>query len=349
MSEDVRPRKKSLWKILNTPVQDLFKEDGWVDPAAAESAETTESVSQEPQSEAPAARVETAPVLKTEAAPLDLQATELSESQSERPEQAPVPAENLAPEASVTHAAPDALSETSEALAEDLSAPASEPDVSEESEATVVAAEEVSESEPQEGDWLKSFKGMLWLGIGKEKPRVPQQEKQSWLARFRERLSKSRNHLADNLHRLAKGRTKVDEDMLEELEEILLQSDMGIATTDRILDFLRAEAKKRRFLPSEVVPALMKYLEEEMQSEPFRVEEGKLNIVLVVGVNGTGKTTTVGKVAAKLKISGYKVMLAAGDTFRAAAIDQLAVWGNRVGCPVIRHNEGADAAAVVFD
>lgn len=314
MSEEQAGRKKSLWKILNTPVQDLFKEEGWVDPKpgdAAVSSESTASVAEAaveaPISVAPAAE----PVPTAEA---------ISEAVSVET----VPVELI----SVPDAPPDAVSAA----------------VIEESE-----EEPADSDESSDGDWLKSFKGMLWLGLGKEKERLPQQEKQSWLARFRERLGKSRSLLVDNLHRLAKGRTKVDEEMLEELEEILLQSDMGIATTDRVLDFLRGEAKKRRFLPEEVVPALMGYLEQEMQSEPFHIEEGKLNIFLVVGVNGTGKTTTVGKVAAKLKISGYKVMLAAGDTFRAAAIDQLAIWGKRVGCPVIRHHEGADAAAVVFD
>lgn len=190
---------------------------------------------------------------------------------------------------------------------------------------------------------------LAWLGLGREKPDLEGQEKASWLQHFRNRLAKTRGEFAESIYRLAKGRTKVDEDMLEELEEILLQSDVGVDTTDDILDFLRAEAKKRRLLPEEVLPTLSTYLEETLESEPFRVESGRLNIFLVVGVNGTGKTTTVGKIAAKLRISGYKVMLAAGDTFRAAAIDQLAVWAKRANCPLIQHHEGADAAAVVYD
>ncbi|HEY9842011.1 MAG TPA: signal recognition particle-docking protein FtsY [Candidatus Obscuribacterales bacterium] len=188
-----------------------------------------------------------------------------------------------------------------------------------------------------------------FFGLGREKPQLEGREKQSWLSHFRERLARTRIQFADSITRLAKGRTKVDEDMLEELEEILLQSDVGVKTTDDVLEFLRGEAKKRRFLPEEVLPALTGYLEQTLQSEPFRIEEGRLNIFLIVGVNGTGKTTTVGKVAAKLKIAGYRVMIAAGDTFRAAAIDQLVIWGQRVGVPVIQHHEGADAAAVVFD
>ncbi|PKL79963.1 MAG: signal recognition particle-docking protein FtsY [Candidatus Melainabacteria bacterium HGW-Melainabacteria-1] len=190
---------------------------------------------------------------------------------------------------------------------------------------------------------------VAFLGLGRDKPVLEGGEKQSWLAHFRERLARTRSQFADSITRLAKGRTKVDEDMLEELEEILLQSDVGVKTTDDVLAHLRAEAKKRRFLPEEVLPTLTEYLEQTLQSEPFRLVEGKLNIFLIVGVNGTGKTTTVGKIAAKLKIGGYRVMMAAGDTFRAAAIDQLAIWGKRVGCSVIQHHEGADAAAVVYD
>jgi fused signal recognition particle receptor len=330
MSEEQVPRKKSLWKILNTPVQDLFKEEGWVDPNAIKPDDEPSAVASVVAT--PSVDVPAEAIAQTIAPP------------AEKPVAAPVSEDSIAqPEqekALPTEDAKTVLEEVAVSL----------PLASGETGAETQASEpESSDEDNQEGDWLKSFKGMLWLGLGKEKPRLPQQEKQSWLARFRERLGKSRSQLVDNLHRLAKGRTKVDEDMLEEIEEILLQSDMGIATTDRILDFLRAEAKKRRFLPEEVVPTLMGYLEQEIQSEPFRIEEGKLNIFLVVGVNGTGKTTTVGKVAAKLKISGYKVMLAAGDTFRAAAIDQLAIWSKRVGCPLIRHHEGADAAAVVFD
>jgi fused signal recognition particle receptor len=309
MSEDPRPRKKSLWKILNTPVQDLFKDEGWQDNVHP--AVTAPPVEQTP---------EQTPAAEPLAPPL-----------------APAPPE---PEP-ITLATP---TET-EAPPSQTSLAVTEPETT----APLSDADTVAHGETEEGNWLKNFTGMFWLGLGKAETHAPQQEKQSWLARFRARLGKSRGQLLENLNRLTKGRTRVDEEMLEELEEILLQSDVGLSTTDRILAHLRSEAKKRRFLPEEVVPSLMQYLQQELQSEPFRIQEGRLNILLVVGVNGTGKTTTVGKIAAKLKISGYKVMLAAADTFRAAAIEQLGVWGTRTGCPVIRHHEGADAAAVVFD
>lgn len=204
-------------------------------------------------------------------------------------------------------------------------------------------------AEPEtESDWFATLKDKLSLGLGRDKPRS-QEEKTSWFQRLKDRLGKTRHDFVDSLNRLFKGRTKVDADLLDELEEILLQSDVGVDTTDEILAHLKTLAKENRFLPEEVLPSIRQYLEAELLSEPFLIQEGRLNIFLVTGVNGTGKTTTVGKIAAKLKISGYKVMLAAADTFRAAAIDQLAVWGKRVGVPVIHHQEGADAAAVVYD
>lgn len=333
MSDELRPRKKSLWKILNTPVQDLFKEEGWVDASPPAAVPPVEAVTA-PSLSAPFAVTPT------------LEAAEaLATVERAAPEQSETELAVGVSQSEISQEIPERTAETGQALPEVAEEAAEESAVE-----PVPTDEPLAEVAPQEGDWLKSFKDMFWLGLGnREKNRLPQQEKQSWLARFRERLSKSRSQLLENINRLAKGRTKVDEEMLEELEEILLQSDVGIAATDRILDYLRAEAKKRRFLPEEVLPSLMQYLEQELLSEPFRIEEGRLNIFLIVGVNGTGKTTTVGKIAAKLKISGYKVMLAAGDTFRAAAIDQLSVWGHRTGCPVIRHHEGADAAAVVFD
>ena len=321
-------RKKSLWKILNTPVQDLLKEEGW--KQSPDGAEATEATSPEkaasPTTVADKTEVEPRAV-HFPTAPLPPEALDAIEEPSTK-----IAAEPVEEKASET-ISPEALAKEDNKSAEEDTA----------------SQDDETEEEKKESDWLKSFKDMFWLGLGKDKPRLNQSEKQSWMSRVRQRLSKTRTQFVDNIHRLAKGRTKVDEDMLEELEEILLTSDVGLNTTDRILDHLRGLAKESRFLPEEVVPALTTYLESELLCEPFKMEKGKLNIFLVVGVNGTGKTTTVGKIAAKLKISGYKVMLAAGDTFRAAAIDQLGIWGKRVGAPVIAHHEGADAAAVIYD
>ncbi|MBC7542609.1 MAG: signal recognition particle-docking protein FtsY [Candidatus Sericytochromatia bacterium] len=178
-----------------------------------------------------------------------------------------------------------------------------------------------------------------------------QAERDSWFDRLSDRLSQTRQGLVSRVHRLTYGRTRIDEEMLEELEEILLSSDVGPKTTDEVLTFLRGKAKDARFLPAEVVPALRTYLSDRLADgiTPITAERGKLTIFLMVGVNGVGKTTTTGKIAAKFRLNDYKVLLAAADTFRAAAVDQLEVWANRAGVELIRHAEGGDAAAVVFD
>lgn len=357
------PPKKGLWQLLNTPVQDLLKKENETSTAApAPPAATPTAVAAAPPVAPPEPLAAPTPEVAPEPAPVAPVSEPVLAPEPELlpalaqietvAEQAPEALNALAPEApALTEPALESAAEAPESAAETqakaakakrslwelLNTPVQ--DLFKDGEITV-EGETVAADGSTELDFL---------GLGRDKPQLEGKEKQSWLAHFRSRLSRTRSQFAESITRLAKGRTKVDEDMLEELEEILLQSDVGVATTDDILEHLRNEAKQRRFLPEEVLPALSTYLEKQLESEPFRIEEGRLNIFLVVGVNGTGKTTTVGKVGAKLKLAGYRVMLAAGDTFRAAAIDQLAVWGKRVGCPVVQHHEGADAAAVVFD
>lgn len=339
--------KKSFWKVLNTPVQDLFKKEeeaaAQAKAAAEVAAPVSEPVSPEPVSPEPVAE-ETVPAVEI------LEETPI--------EKTPVAAaEPLAAEASVeelpVEEAPLADAVATEAVKAEATSAETEAEKAKRKKTlwevlnTPVQDLFTEEGFTTDGEMGESYARVL--GLGRDKSDLTETEKAPWLERFRSRLARTRTEFADSIERLTRGRSKVDEDMLEELEEILLQSDVGLDTTDDILEHLRQKAKSERFLPEEVLPALTAYLEETLESEPFRIEEGKLNIFLVVGVNGTGKTTTVGKIAAKLKLSGYRVMLAAGDTFRAAAIDQLAVWGTRANCPVISHHEGADAAAVVFD
>lgn len=173
----------------------------------------------------------------------------------------------------------------------------------------------------------------------------------AWGDRLKQRLSKTREGLMDQITRLAKGRTKLDDELLEEIEEVLLTADVGVEICEELVEHLRAEAKKRRFLPEEVMPALQERLVAYLAQEHRDLETppDKLTILLMVGVNGVGKTTTAGKIAARLKGMNVPVMLAAGDTFRAAAIDQLAVWAQRAGIDILHHQEGGDAAAVVYD
>lgn len=163
-------------------------------------------------------------------------------------------------------------------------------------------------------------------------------------------LAKTKNAVFAQVDNVLKSFVKVDEDLLEELEEILICSDMGMETVEEIIDELRDQIKSDRLKEPEDVKVVLKALLRERIGEG---EELKLDttpsVILVIGVNGVGKTTSIGKIASNLKSQGKKVVVAAADTFRAAAIDQLEVWTERAGVELIRQNEGSDPAAVVFD
>ena len=163
-------------------------------------------------------------------------------------------------------------------------------------------------------------------------------------------LAKTKNAVFAQVDNVLKSFVKVDEDLLEELEEVLICSDMGMETVEEIIDELRDQIKSDRLKsPEDVKSALKELLRERIgEGEELKLETTP-SVILVIGVNGVGKTTSIGKIAANLKSQGKKVVVAAADTFRAAAIDQLAVWTERAGVELIRQNEGSDPAAVVFD
>ena len=149
---------------------------------------------------------------------------------------------------------------------------------------------------------------------------------------------------------------KVDEDFFEELEDLLLQADVGFETVMELMDKLRYEVQRKNIKDTNGIQAVIseKLVEIYEQGEEDLIElnmqpDGELTVILFVGVNGVGKTTTIGKLAHRLRSQGKTVVLAAGDTFRAGAIDQLQVWGDRVGCEVIKQSEGSDPAAVMYD
>lgn len=171
--------------------------------------------------------------------------------------------------------------------------------------------------------------------------------------KFKEGLGKTRTVFSEKVEDLFVRRKKIDEDFYEELEEILIGADVGVNTVMDLIGDLRSEVKKQRIEEaSELQPILSEKLVELLQGEEDQglqwAEEG-LSVFLFVGVNGVGKTTTIGKLAYRLKQQGKQVMLAAGDTFRAGAIEQLEVWGQRVGVDVIKQQSGSDPAAVIFD
>lgn len=166
-------------------------------------------------------------------------------------------------------------------------------------------------------------------------------------------LSKTKDALTDKINETLKLAITIDEDLYEELEEILIMSDIGMDTTLEIIDRLKAKIRKEKINdPSEIYPALKAVIKDILLEGTEEREENlssEKKVLLVIGVNGVGKTTSIGKLAAKNKEEGKKVLLAAADTFRAAAIDQLEVWSERAGVDIVKHMEGSDPAAVVFD
>ena len=163
-------------------------------------------------------------------------------------------------------------------------------------------------------------------------------------------LAKTKNALFGRLDQLFRGFSKVDEDMLEELEEVLITADVGVGPTEKIIDGLRGKIRAEKITEPEKVKTALEEILVSMigEGEPL-VLDTKPSVILVIGVNGVGKTTKKAKIANLLKSEGKSVILAAADTFRAAAVDQLKIWADRVGVDIISHGEGSDPAAVVFD
>ncbi|MGI6148890.1 MAG: signal recognition particle-docking protein FtsY [Firmicutes bacterium] len=209
---------------------------------------------------------------------------------------------------------------------------------------------------------------MFWKNIFKKKDTAPTESleqstvdepqakeeaetSQSLFQRLKMGLSKTRKGFVDRMEQLVSGR-KVDEELFEELEELLIQADCGVPTAMELVDRLRERAKGERITEGDEIKRLLRQeITAMLESHAQSLKESTASpyVIMVVGVNGAGKTTTIGKLAYRFKQEGAKVLLAAGDTFRAAAIDQLKAWADRVGVAFISHQEGADPAAVAYD
>lgn len=178
-----------------------------------------------------------------------------------------------------------------------------------------------------------------------------EEKKVNLFERLKQGLNKAKQGITDKIDSVIKSYTKVDEELLEELEEILITSDIGVNTTMEIIERLREKIKEKGIKdPQDVKLELKSIIEEILTDDNSKIDVSKSpTIILMVGVNGVGKTTTIGKLTKRFKNEGKKVLVAAGDTFRAAAIEQLEVWTKRSGVDIIKHQEGADPGAVIFD
>jgi len=178
------------------------------------------------------------------------------------------------------------------------------------------------------------------------------EEKKGFFQRLKEGLFKTHQSMVSKIDQLIAGKRKIDDSLLEELEEILITSDIGVKTTHQLLGKVTEKVQRKEL---EDADQLKKALQEQIflilnrQEKALDISAARPFVIMVIGVNGTGKTTTISKMAQKFKGQGKSVLLVAADTFRAAAIEQLEVWGQRVGCEVIRHQSGSDPSAVVFD
>ena len=175
--------------------------------------------------------------------------------------------------------------------------------------------------------------------------------KKGFFARLKEGLTKTRNNIVRGIDSVFSGFSAIDDDFYEELEEILIMGDIGVNATTEIISRLKAQIKERHIKePHECKQLLIEGIKEQMRVDETAYEfEKRQSVIMVIGVNGVGKTTSVGKLAGKFKEDGRKVLIAAADTFRAAAGDQLAEWARRAEVPMVGGNEGADPASVVFD
>lgn len=173
--------------------------------------------------------------------------------------------------------------------------------------------------------------------------------------KFKDGLAKTRNQFTSKVNDLVAKYRTVDEDFFEELEDLLLQADVGVETVMELMDALRFEVQRKNMKDTAGIQSVISeklveiYEAGEEESNELLIQENGLTVILFVGVNGVGKTTTIGKLSHRLKQQGKTVMLAAGDTFRAGAIEQLQVWGDRVGVEVVKQSEGSDPAAVMYD
>lgn len=224
---------------------------------------------------------------------------------------------------------------TTDSLSDDVEAPESNEASQEDNEET--KAEEIEDEEP----------------IGEASVSEAAEEKVSWFQRLKQGLEKTRDDMNYKINDILGNYVQIDDDMMEDLEDLLISSDMGMETTMLLIDRLKETIREKQIKDPKLVKGLLAeeiraILEDDPAKNRLNVEPSPA-IILIVGVNGVGKTTTIGKLAYRFKTEGKSVLIAAADTFRAAAIEQIETWGERSNTPVISHKEGADPAAVVYD
>ena len=265
------------------------------------------------------------------------------QTEDESTEETTIPAE----ESEIVPADADAPAIESEAKIEEDNAAASDAPGEKEVEEEEAAEEVASESE------VTGEEASAEEDKPKEDASEEAEEKVGWFKRLKQGLEKTRDDMNYKINDILGNYVKIDDEMMEDLEDLLISSDMGMETTMTLIDRLKETIREKQIRdPKEVKGLLAEEIRAILEGDPERNRlhvEPSPAIILIVGVNGVGKTTTIGKLAYRFKREGKSVLIAAADTFRAAAIEQIETWGERSGTPVISHKEGADPAAVVYD
>ena len=263
-------------------------------------------------------------------------------------EEAPEPAEDSAEDDAVPEKMPEAEEpeqpeESPEAEAPEQDAEAEETEPAEASEDAEPAEEPAEASEPEEAEQLEEPEE-----IPEEEPEKP--KKKGFFTKIRDGLRKTKDAMIARMQQVVNTFTKIDDDLFDQLEETMIMSDLGPETSVEICETLRKRVKERGVTDPSLIMGMIQEIITEMLGEDQTLEyPTKPTVVVVIGVNGAGKTTTIGKLCHQLKSEGKKVLVAAADTFRAAAIDQLEVWTQRAGVDIVKHAEGSDPASVVYD
>ena len=296
----------------------------------------SEAEETEPEAVAEPETVETEPEAVAEPETVETEPEEIAEPETVEPE----PEEVAEPETVETEPEEVAEPETVEPEPEEVAEPETEESESEELDET-----EAEASEPEEFDETEAE------ASEPEEPQEPEKKKKKgFFEKIRDGLRKTKDSVIAKMQLVLNAFTKIDEDLFDQLEETMIMGDMGAETSIEICDQLRKRVKERGITDPKQIMGLIQEIIGEMLGEDQTLQlQTKPSVIMVIGVNGAGKTTTIGKLCHQLKEDGKKVIVAAADTFRAAAIDQLEVWTDRAGVELVKHAEGSDPAAVVYD